>query len=94
MAAAGGGDAERPGSGGLALLGLAPSAPSCPHGEPGGEEAAQAGWGCGPRRGEQRGRPGALTGLAEVAAVPGGRRGWHLPGRLCCSAPLRGVVFF
>lgn len=62
---------ERPGAGGLALLGLAPSAPSCPHGEPGGEEAARAGQGCGPCRGEERGRPGALTGLTEVAAVPG-----------------------
>lgn len=78
MAASGEGDpeglcgAERPGAGELALLGLSPSAPSCPHGEPGGEEAARAGWGRGPRRGEERGRPGALTGLTEVAAVPGG----------------------
>lgn len=88
------------GAGGLALLGLAPGAPSCPHGEVGGEETARAGWGCGapPREGEGRRGPGALTGLTEVAAGAGGfstaLRVSEALLQLLSRLPLRGVVFY
>lgn len=92
MAASGAGEPE--GWGGLALLGPAPGAPSCPHGERGAEGCA-GGTGCGPRRGAELWRA-----WPRWPRFPVDGSVWHRPERprrsspAAVSAPLPGAVFY